>query len=156
MDPITWLRPEFKGREAELIHLSAAAELVGVSRSAVSNWATRHRNFPRIVLLAGAPGRRTKHVVREEFLEFARQQLNAPRGRPAQRKPQRPAATVASESVDRLTRRIERLTALEAQQAGALKRTRSALREAENRLRAATARLNAELAAARQFAREES
>jgi len=79
---VVWLRLEYQGREDELIHLSAAADLVGVTRSAVSNWAARQANFPKIVMLVGPRERRSKWVVREEFLAFARAQLSKGRGGP--------------------------------------------------------------------------
>ncbi len=79
-ESVAWLRPEYKGREDELINLAAGAALVGVSRSAVSNWAKRHSNFPKIALLTGIGDRRTKYVPRSEFLDFARVQLNKKRG----------------------------------------------------------------------------
>jgi hypothetical protein len=80
---VTWLRLEYKGREDELISLAAGAALVGVSRSAVSNWAKRHANFPKIALLTGLGDRRMKYVPRSEFLDFARAQMNKKRGGPS-------------------------------------------------------------------------
>ncbi|MBH1938949.1 hypothetical protein I5Q34_32610 [Streptomyces sp. AV19] len=154
MEPITWLRPEYQGREDELIHLSAAADLVGVTRSAVTNWATRYQNFPRIVLVSGLAGKRTKHVVKEEFLDFARKRLNAPKARPTHQNPKRPGAAIAREQVERLTRRVEQLTTRQADQAAALKRTRRALSSAERALRAARNRLSAEINAVQQITGE--
>lgn len=46
MEAVTWLRPEYQGRENELTTLAGGARLVGVTRSAISNWAARHSNFP--------------------------------------------------------------------------------------------------------------
>lgn len=126
-DSIVWLRPEYQGRDAELIHLAAAADLVGVTRSAVSNWAARHGNFPKVVMLVGPRQKRTKWVVRAEFLDFARAQLNKPRGprTPATRR--RPRTEVLSARIARHEAQVERLAELEVKQDAALARTRAAL-----------------------------
>ncbi|MBL1115419.1 hypothetical protein JK364_23905 [Streptomyces sp. 110] len=151
-EPATWLRPEYQSREDELIHLSAAADMVGVTRSAVSNWAARHGNFPKIVLLTGAPRRRTKWVVRAEFVAFARQQLNKKPGSPAgNSKPRRSRTVIETERAAHWEAQIKRLTGLEAKQAAALKRTREALRRAERNLEAARAGLAAEIQAVQQI-----
>jgi hypothetical protein len=151
VDSITWLRPEFKGREDELISLGAGGKLVGVSRSAVSNWAKRHANFPEIALMTGVGDRRMKYVPRSEFLDFARAQLNKQRGPnrpPAQR---RPAATLRAEEITHAQRQIDRLTELEARQAATLANTRRALKTHRARLQRAQQRLAAEVAAVRQL-----
>jgi hypothetical protein len=148
MEPVTWLRPEYQGREDELIHLAAGAELVGVTRSAVSNWAARHANFPRIVMLTGLHGPRIKYVVRDEFLAFAQQQLNKPRGRRQHAgRPSRPRAVIRAGEAAHWEKQIERLTSLEARQAAALTRTRGALREARSNLQIARAALAVEVEA---------
>ncbi|WP_180685949.1 hypothetical protein [Streptomyces gossypiisoli] len=151
MDSITWLRPEFKGREDELISLAAGGKLVGVSRSAVSNWAKRHANFPKIALLTGVGNRRMKYVPRSEFLDFARVQLNKKRGSGHPTAPRRPAALLRAEEVAHSERQIARLTELEARQAAALASTRKALRKHRARLQRAQQRLAAEVAAVRQL-----
>ncbi|MFB7461284.1 hypothetical protein [Streptomyces sp. NPDC056188] len=144
-DSIVWLRPEYQGREDELIHLAAGADLVGVTRSAVSNWAARHQNFPRIVRLMGPRERRTKWVDREEFLTFARQQLNKPR-RPGKRTmPARPRAEILTTQIAHHEAQIERLALLEAKHAAALERTRSVLAEHRRGLTAARRQLTAEI-----------
>ncbi len=61
MSAITWHRPEYKGRDDELIGLAEVAALAGVSRAAVSNWRRRH-DFPQPAMSAG----RTVWVVRAE------------------------------------------------------------------------------------------
>jgi predicted DNA-binding transcriptional regulator AlpA len=61
MSAITWHRPEYKGREDELVGLAQIAALAGVSRAAVSNWRRRH-DFPQPAMTAG----RTVWVVRTE------------------------------------------------------------------------------------------
>ncbi|MGW0731682.1 hypothetical protein [Streptomyces sp. NPDC002851] len=150
MEPIIWLRPEFKGREDELITLSAAASLAGISRSAVSNWAKRHKNFPLLALLTGPPTKQVKWVVREEFLEFARIQLGKPRGGRRTPKAQRPTITLLANEVAHYTQQVKRLTALIARHKHALVGAEERLRAAQQRLNRAKVRLDAELAAAKQ------
>ena len=146
--PATWLRPEFQGCEADLIHLAAAADMVGVTRSAVSNWAARHANFPKIALLTGAAQRRTKWVVRDEFLAFARAQLNKRRDYSGPKGPHRPRIVILSERIAHWEAQVPRLAELEARRAAALKGTREALRSAQANLRAARDALAAEIEAA--------
>ncbi|MEW1926391.1 hypothetical protein [Streptomyces sp. NPDC088360] len=50
-DGVVWLRPEYQGRQSELVTLADGARLVGVTKSAISNWRNRHANFPALVLL---------------------------------------------------------------------------------------------------------
>ncbi|MDT9689566.1 hypothetical protein Q5762_14705 [Streptomyces sp. P9(2023)] len=147
MDSITWLRPEFKGREDELISLAAGGHLVGVSRSAVSNWAKRHADFPRIALLTGIGDRRIKYVPRSEFLDFARVQLNKKRGSGRPTAPRRPTALLRAEEVAHAERQIARLRELEARQAATLANTRRALKKHKARLERAKQRLAEEVAA---------
>lgn len=152
-DTTVWLRPEYQGREAELIHLSAAAHLAGVTRAAVSNWATRHDSFPKIVMLVGPSERRSKWVVREEFEEFARAQLDKPRGpNSKRRRPNRPPVAVLVQRIAHREAQLERLTALEAKHAHALARTRAALKEHEAGLAEDRRRLAAETKPATQTA----
>jgi hypothetical protein len=106
---VIWLRPEYKGREDELIHLSAAATLVGVTRSTVSNWAKRHADFPKIALLMGIGAGRAKHVPRNEFLDFACTQLNKELGAARKTGPHRPSAVIRSEQIAHHERQIARL-----------------------------------------------
>lgn len=146
-DAIVWLRPEYRGREDELIHLAAAADLVGVTRAALSNWAKRHENFPRIVRLVGPERRRTKWVVREEFLAFARTQLNKPR-RPRRRTgPARPRAEILANQIRHHEAQMARLAELEAKQAATLHRTREVLARHKNALDETRRRLTTEAAA---------
>jgi hypothetical protein len=144
-DAVVWLRPEYQGREADLIHLSAAADLVGVTRSAVSNWAARHANFPKIVVLMGPREKRTKWVVREEFITFAREQLNKPSGPRGGAGPRRPRTEILSAKVAHHQAQVDRLAALEAKQAAALERTRAALVQHQDGLAEARSRLDAEV-----------
>ncbi|MFF4051903.1 hypothetical protein ACFYZ5_35200 [Streptomyces chartreusis] len=146
---IVWLRPEYKGREDELIHLSAAATLVGVTRSSVSNWAKRHNDFPKIALMMGIGAGRAKYVPRNEFLDFARTQLNKEAGIARRTGPHRPTAVIRSEEIAHHERQITRLTELEKRQAKTLASTRSALRKHRARLGQARQRLDAEVEAVR-------
>lgn len=61
MSDITWHRPEYQGKEDQLISLSGIAAIAGVTRAAVSNWRRRH-DFPAPVMTAGP----TVWVVRTE------------------------------------------------------------------------------------------
>ncbi|MEV0373548.1 hypothetical protein AB0I10_27670 [Streptomyces sp. NPDC050636] len=149
---VTWLRPEFVDREDELINLAAGADLVGVSRSAVSNWAARHANFPKIALLTGIGKRRNKYVPREEFLTFARTQLAKQRKAPTQTAPRRPSAEIHAERVEHYQRQVERLTEREAKHAARLVQAQQSLRIATSKLRKARAQLRADIAAARRAA----
>lgn len=123
-----WLRPEFQGRRDELIMLSEGARMVGVTRAAVSNWAARHRGFPRIALLSGTPAHRLKYVPRQEFLAFAQRQLAKTRG------PNTAARTAETRRIAQCEQRVQRLRGMEASQAAALRRTRESLRNARARL----------------------
>lgn len=147
MDSVTWLRPEFQGREDELVSLAAGADLVGVTRSAVSNWAKRHANFPKIALLTGVGDRRMKYVPRSEFLDFARAQLNKKRTPARAPAPRRPAALLRAEEAAHSQRQIAKLKELEARQAEALANTRQALRKHRERLKRAKQKLADEVAA---------
>ncbi|MFI6700303.1 hypothetical protein ACIBJC_15220 [Streptomyces sp. NPDC050509] len=145
---VVWLRPEYQNRQDELVTLADGADLVGVTRSAVSNWAKRHGNFPKIVLLAGPPRKRTKWVVRGEFLDFARVQRNKPPGpQGGTRRPHRPSTQIAADQAAHYERVVRTLTAREDRQARTLERTRAAKRDAEAKLAAARRRLNAEITA---------
>ncbi|MET8982113.1 AlpA family phage regulatory protein [Streptomyces sp. NPDC004539] len=103
MSTITWHRPEYQGKDEQLISLVEVATLAGVTRSAVSNWRRRH-DFPQPAMTAG----RTVWVVRAE----AEAWLAA--------RPIRNASDSAA---------IEELKAREARQAAALAKTRKKLRQ---------------------------
>ncbi|MCX5206682.1 hypothetical protein OG897_35425 [Streptomyces sp. NBC_00237] len=147
----TWLRPEFVGREDELIHLSSAAKLVGVTRSAVSNWAARHKDFPKVALLTGPRLKPVKFIPRTEFLVFAVMQLGTPRqyGPPAgqPRTPPRPRAEIRAAQIEHHQQQVERLTALRAVQAKRVAHTTKKLKAAKARLEEAKAGLAAEVEA---------
>lgn len=104
MSDITWCRPEYQGKEDQLVNLAGVATLAGVTRAAVSNWRRRH-DFPAPVMTAG----RTVWVVRTE----AETWLNT---RTARSTPDPNAARA-------------RLEAREARQAAALEATREKLRQ---------------------------
>ncbi|MGW4240944.1 helix-turn-helix transcriptional regulator [Nocardia sp. NPDC004722] len=62
-----WLRPEFEGRESELMLMSQVASELGVATGTVSNWRRRHaRDFPPVVAMVG----HLVYVVRAEMREF--------------------------------------------------------------------------------------
>jgi hypothetical protein len=142
---VVWLRPEYQGRQGELVTLADGARLVGVSKSAVSNWQARHSNFPALVLLTGSLHKRTKWVVAAELIAFARDQQKRRRGpRTGHRSPQRPSAQIAAEKVAHFEQVLQTLTQREQRQAQALARTRAAKRAAAQKLNRARARLTAE------------
>ncbi|MEW1551334.1 hypothetical protein [Streptomyces tsukubensis] len=153
---VVWLRPEYRDRPDELITLSEGADLVGVTRAAVSNWAARHQNFPPLVLLAGAPGKRTKYVVRAELIEFARIQRNRPVGPRGggDNRPHRPSTQIAADAAAHYEALVNKLAEREQRQAAALDRTRAAKRAAEAKLAGARSRLGAEMEAIVRLARE--
>ncbi|MFD3667227.1 hypothetical protein [Streptomyces sp. NPDC058672] len=150
MEAVTWLRPEFQGREDELITLADGARLVGVTRSTVSNWAARHGNFPHLVLLTGPLNKRTKYVVREELVDFARHQRNKARKPLSEHKPRRPTVELRAGEVEHYTQQVARLTELIDRHKQTLADAETRLRTARQRLRTARTRLNTELAAARE------
>lgn len=67
---VVWLRPEYMGREDELINFANAAKELQVSRAAISNWFNRRDDFPKVALMTGSPDQRTKYLVREEILAY--------------------------------------------------------------------------------------
>ncbi|KUL23190.1 hypothetical protein ADL12_39615 [Streptomyces regalis] len=148
---MTWLRPEYKGREEELITLADGARLVGVSRSAVSNWAARHANFPRLVLLTGPLTKRVKYVVREELVDFARAQRNKPRKTASTHQPRRPAVELRAGEVQHYTQQVARLTELVDRHRQTLAGAETRLRTARQRLRKARTQLTTELIANRAY-----
>jgi hypothetical protein len=143
---VVWLRPDYQGRQGELVTLSDGARLVGVSKSAISNWQNRHANFPALVLLTGSLHKRTKWVVAAELVDFAREQQRRRKGpRTGHKSPQRPGAQIAAEQTAHYEEVLRTLTEREQRQAKALARTRAAKREAGQKLARARARLTAEV-----------
>lgn len=104
MSDITWHRPEYQGKDDQLVSLAGVAALAGVTRAAVSNWRKRH-DFPKPVMTAG----RTVWVVRTEAEAWLA-------GRPARSTPDPNTTRTA-------------LEAREARQAAALAATRKKLRQ---------------------------
>ncbi|SEM79140.1 hypothetical protein [Streptacidiphilus jiangxiensis] len=152
MEAVEWLRPEYQGREGELVHLAEGARLVGVTRAAVSNWAARHSSFPALVLLTGSTERRTKYVVRTEFLAFAQARLNSKSGGDKRTaSPHRPRVVIRVEQVEHQQAQVDRLTALEKRQAQQLQSTRRRLRTAQAKIAATRASLDAEINAVQQL-----
>lgn len=144
-DGVVWLRPEYQGRQGELVTLAAGARLVGVSAAAVSNWQNRYpEDFPALALLTGPPHKRTKWVVAVELVAFARDQRTRERDR-APRSPHRPRAEIAAEQTAHYEEVLRTLTEREQRQKQALARTRAAKRAAEEKLARARARLTAEV-----------
>ncbi|MEW1657918.1 hypothetical protein [Streptomyces sp. NPDC093707] len=147
-DGVVWLRPEYQGRQGELVTLAAGARLVGVSAAAVSNWQSRHpKEFPQLALLTGPPHKRTKWAVAVELVAFARDQRTRERDRTGPRSPHRPGAEIAAEQTAHYEEVLRTLTEREQRQQKALARTQSAKRAAEEKLTRARARLTAEVAA---------
>ncbi|MFF0742156.1 hypothetical protein ACFYVL_17335 [Streptomyces sp. NPDC004111] len=148
----TWLRKEYIGREAELIHFSGAAKLVGLSRAAVSNWAARHEDFPKVALLTGTHLKPVKFVPLQEFHAFAAKHMQRSRSGPTpgqKQAPRRPRAEIRAAEVQHQRSQVERLTALRAAQAQRLARTTRALKVSRARLAEAEAALAAEVEAVR-------
>ncbi|MFD4795035.1 hypothetical protein [Streptomyces anulatus] len=151
-DGVVWLRPEYQNRQTELVTLSDGARLVGVSKSAVSNWQKRHRNFPALVLLTGPLIKRTKWVLAAELVSFAREQHErrlAPRA--GHKTPSRPGVQIAAEQAKHYEEVLRALTEREQHQKKALARTRSAKHVAEEKLARARARLTVEVDAVTRF-----
>lgn len=46
---VTWLRPEYEGRESELLIRSTIADLARVAPYTVTSWVDRYDNFPKPV-----------------------------------------------------------------------------------------------------------
>lgn len=132
--PVVWLRPEFQGREDELINLSSGAAAVGVVRATVTNWANRHGDFPKVALVAG----RSKFVVRREFFAFAEARASSAERsgpvRPAQARTRRARDTIAAAQVTHYEGVLAELARREAKQAEALERTRAAQKAARRKL----------------------
>ncbi|MBZ3918150.1 hypothetical protein [Streptomyces acidiscabies] len=145
-DGVVWLRPEYQGRQGELVTLAAGARLVGVSAAAVSNWQNRYpEDFPGLALLTGPPHKRTKWAVAVELVAFARDQRTREHDRTGPRNPQRPGAEIAAEQTAHYEEVLRTLTEREQRQKQALARTRTARRTAEEKLARARARLTAEV-----------
>jgi predicted DNA-binding transcriptional regulator AlpA len=125
LEPIVWLRPEFKGHEDDLINLAGGARLIGVTHTTVYNWRARKADFPKVVMLTGPEGRRANWIPRAEFLAFARTQLDKPRGTAVRpRAGRRPRRQILAERLDYWTRQAEKAAELERRAEQALNRAR--------------------------------
>ncbi|GAA5070771.1 hypothetical protein [Streptomyces similanensis] len=145
-DGVVWLRPEYQSRQGELVTLADGARLVGVSKSAISNWQNRYpEDFPNLVLLTGPPHKRTKWAVAVELVAFARDHRTRERDRSGRRSQQRPGAEIAAEQKAHYEEVLQTLTEREQRQKQALARTRAAKRAVEEKLDRARARLTAEI-----------
>lgn len=92
---------------------------------------------------------RTKHMPRNEFLDFACAQLNKEFGAARKTGPHRPSVVIRSEEITHHERQIARLTDLEKRQAQKLASTRQVLRKHRARLGQARQALKSEIAAIR-------
>lgn len=147
-------RPEYVGRDDELINHAEAARRAGVTTGALANWKRRHDDFPKVAkLLHSGPGHAQKFIPAEEFDAFlARQQEGRPRRATGRR---RHPAEVASEELRHRVARVEALEAREtalvalcaeagrASDTAKLTRTRAALAAARAREAKAAERLTA-------------
>lgn len=127
---VQWMRPEYADRQDELITLTAAAREAGVTKQAVSMWATRYADFPAVAATAGRLG---KWLVAAEFRTW----LAAHRARsPSSVERARTAAELAQARVDKLSDAVET-------KRRELAQSRRGLAAAKRELAAATAHLHA-------------
>jgi hypothetical protein len=116
MSLVTWNRPEFEGREGELINQNAIADLAGVTRAAVSNWIGRDLAFPAVVAIQGSHIRAPRLYVLAEVKTWLSDRSSRPRSKPSCRTPARPRHEILIERAERTKRRItgerQRMTAL--------------------------------------------
>ncbi|MEE2040216.1 hypothetical protein Q8791_23655 [Nocardiopsis sp. CT-R113] len=110
---IEYPRPEFVGRDDELLSFTEAARRAGITSGALANWRRRHDDFPEVAKLVHfGPKRAQKFIPVDEFAAFvARQREGRPRRYTGRR---RDSAEVASEQLRYYTARLETLEAREA------------------------------------------
>lgn len=142
MSLVTWHRPEYEGRESELINQNAIADLASVTRSAVSNWITRGQSFPAVVAVQGSHPRAPRLYVLAEVETWLAHRSSQPRSKPSHRTPARPRREILAGRAERAARRIaeekQRMTALYAelgQAAERLKRVQDELAEIETEIK---------------------
>ncbi|WP_327738478.1 hypothetical protein OG749_36455 [Streptomyces nojiriensis] len=142
MSLVTWHRPEYEGRESELINQNAVADLAGVTRSAVSNWITRGQSFPAVVAVQGSHARAPRLYVLAEVETWLANRSSRPRSKPSHRTPARPRHEILAGRAERAARRIaeekRRMTALYAelgQAAERLKQAQDELAEIETEIK---------------------
>ncbi|MFE3654101.1 hypothetical protein ACFXO2_41095 [Streptomyces sp. NPDC059152] len=140
MSLLTWHRPEFEGREGELINQNAIAELAGVTRAAVSNWTVRDKTFPAVAAVQGTQPQAPRLYVLTEVAAWLAARASRPRTQRAPA-PRRPRREILAERAERAARRIaeeqQRMTALYAELGKAAER----LKRAEDELAAVQAEL---------------
>jgi hypothetical protein len=110
--PVTrteYLRPEYVGRDDELIKFADAARLAGVTSGTLSNWKRRHSDFPKVAkLVHTGPRRSQKFIPADEFDKFLTRQRAG--GRPRRYTGRRRhSVEVASADLRRYTARVEKL-----------------------------------------------
>ncbi|MCX4444744.1 hypothetical protein [Streptomyces albidoflavus] len=106
MSLVTWHRPDFEGREDELVNQNAIAELAGVTRAAVSNWTSRDPAFPAVVAIQGNYGRAPRLYVLAEVQAWLSERSSRPRSKPARRTPARPRYEILTARAERAKHRI--------------------------------------------------
>ncbi|MET9467813.1 hypothetical protein ABZY44_24020 [Streptomyces sp. NPDC006544] len=106
MSLVTWHRPDFKGREDELINQNAIAELARVTRGGVSNWTVREATFPLVVAVQGTHNRAPRLYVQAEVEAWLADRASRPRAPRRPRTPSRPRRELLAERAGRASRRI--------------------------------------------------
>ncbi|MDT0307230.1 hypothetical protein RM780_09670 [Streptomyces sp. DSM 44917] len=133
--PQVWLRPEYRGREGELITLGQAADAAGLTRSSISNWISRYADFPRVAMqVERGRGMPTKYIPRVEFLAFAARRLASPGSLSRRTRPRKLSAPSGGKKADRDEDLERHLAAEERRLAAELKGVRAELRTVRNRL----------------------
>lgn len=121
-DGITeWLRPEFEGRDADLVSLSNLAKQEGVAPETVYSWQRRHKAFPKIVKLVRGAKTTTKYVSLSEFAAYKKdKEETRPKTRGGKSAVRRPAEVIARERLEALKGKDMKLEAQEKELAAAL------------------------------------
>ncbi|WP_063729030.1 hypothetical protein [Streptomyces sp. RTd22] len=128
IEELVWHRPEYRGRESELITLSGCAEIAGVTQTTISSWRTRYPGrFPAIV---AESKRMLRLVVRTEFIEFLAQHQQ----RDLKRASHRPRAEILEAEIERLSVRLTTLRKREQRHMEALKKTQKDVEAAQKHL----------------------
>ncbi|MFB7858804.1 hypothetical protein [Rhodococcus qingshengii] len=128
---VVWLRPEYMGREDELINFANAAKELKVSRAAISNWFNRRDDFPKVALMTGSPDQRTKYLVREEILAYPHKRE---RKIPKRASTNRPRHEIIAAKIEKLERTKEKLLERESIKRDELHKTQASLIEVKGRL----------------------
>ncbi|WKK27824.1 hypothetical protein QZH56_37185 (plasmid) [Streptomyces olivoreticuli] len=104
---VTWHRTEYEGREDELVNQNEIAALANVTRAAVSNWATRHDNFPEVVAVHGTAQHAPRLYARAEIETWLADRATQPRKKPTSRAPARSRQQILTGRADRAARQVE-------------------------------------------------